>query len=195
MWYSYYGFVWGFRDEMPESTDFFSKFVGNILGCGFGAGVDMDHRVKVLSAETLMAALPELLEAAETVPLLISGDSMAPFLRHGRDTVYLSKPRRPLKRGDMILYRRSGGAYVLHRICRVSDGVYTLIGDNQWDTEPGIRPDQVLALVTAVRRKGKLLRPGSFCWDFFGKVWIRVIPLRPFLCRTYGWLRGRKNGT
>lgn len=153
----------------------------------------MARHVKVLPPEVLMEQLPELLEAAESVPLLISGNSMAPFLRHGRDTVYLSKVRRPLKRGDMILYRRSGGAYVLHRICRVEEGGYSLIGDNQWDIEPGIRPEQVLALVTAVRRKGRLLRPGSFWWEFFGQVWIRLVPLRPFLCRAYGLLRGRSS--
>lgn len=52
------------------------------------------------------------------------------------------------------------------------------------------RPDQVLALVTAVRRKGKLLQPGSFWWDFFEKVWIRVIPLRPGIAAAYSALTG-----
>ena len=52
------------------------------------------------------------------------------------------------------------------------------------------RPDQVLALVTAVRRKGKLLQPGSFWWNFFEKVWIRVIPLRPGIAAAYSALTG-----
>ena len=52
------------------------------------------------------------------------------------------------------------------------------------------RPDQVLALVTAVRRKGKLLQPGSFWWDFFEKVWIRVIPLRPGIAAACSALTG-----
>lgn len=47
------------------------------------------------------------------------------------------------------------------------------------------RPNQVLALVTAVRRKEKLLQPGSFWWNFFEKVWIRVIPLRPGIVAAY----------
>lgn len=46
------------------------------------------------------------------------------------------------------------------------------------------------ALVTAVRRKGKLLQPGSFWWDFFEKVWIRVIPLRPGIVAAYSALTG-----
>ena len=52
------------------------------------------------------------------------------------------------------------------------------------------RPDQVLALVTAVRRKEKLLQPGSFWWNFFEKVWIRVIPLRPGVVAAYSALTG-----
>ena len=52
------------------------------------------------------------------------------------------------------------------------------------------RPDQVLALVTAVRRKEKLLQPDSFWWDFFEKVWIRVIPLRPGIAAAYSALTG-----
>lgn len=52
------------------------------------------------------------------------------------------------------------------------------------------RPDQVLALVTAVRRKEKLLQPGSFWWDFFEKVRIRVIPLRPGIAAAYSALTG-----
>lgn len=46
------------------------------------------------------------------------------------------------------------------------------------------------ALVTAVRRKGKLLQPGSFWWNFFEKVWIRVIPLRPGIVAAYSALTG-----
>ena len=58
-----------------------------------------------------------------------------------------------------------------------------------------VRPDATdgeleQALVTAVRRKEKLLQPGSFWWDFFEKVWIRVIPLRPGIVAAYSALTG-----
>lgn len=149
----------------------------------------MEHKVKVVAPEELMEPLLGLLEETESVPLVISGYSMTPFLVHGRDTVYLSKVNRPLKRGDMILYRRRSGAYILHRIYRVEEDTYTLVGDAQTLLEPGIRPDQVLALVTAVRRKGKLLQRGSFWWDFFEKVWIRMVPLRSKAVAAYSRLK------
>ena len=38
--------------------------------------------------------------------------------------------------------------------------------------------------------KEKLLQPGSFWWNFFEKVWIRVIPLRPGIVAAYSALTG-----
>lgn len=147
----------------------------------------MESKVKVLSPEHLIPPLLELMEETDCVPLVISGGSMTPFLVHGRDTVYLSKVQRPLRKGDMILYRRDSGYYILHRIYQIESDSFTLVGDAQTELEPGIRKDQILALVCAVRRKGKLLKPGNFWWNFFQHVWIRMVPLRP-------WVRGCYSG-
>lgn len=149
----------------------------------------MKPELKIADPEVLMEPLLAVMEETGTVPLVISGYSMTPFLLHGRDTVYLSKVDRPLKKGDMILFRRDSGAYILHRILKkAEDGTYTLVGDAQTWLEPGIRQDQVLALVTAVRRKGRLLKAGSFWWIFFEKIWIHLIPLRPRILKLYGKL-------
>ena len=145
----------------------------------------MESKVRILSEHELIPPLLELLEETDNVPLIISGGSMTPFLVHYRDTVYLSKIRRPLKRGDMVLYQRDSGKYVLHRIYRTESGTYTMVGDAQTKLERGIRPDQALALVTAVRRKGKYLESGSFWWVFFEKIWIRIVPLRHRILKCY----------
>jgi hypothetical protein len=149
----------------------------------------MEHKLRIIEPETLMSQLPEMLLEAECVPLVISGNSMAPFLRHGRDTVYLSRVKEPPKKGDMVLYRRDCGAYILHRIYRVREGRYDMIGDAQLGVEPGIRPDQLLATVRAVRRKGKLLRRGHLLWDFFAHAWLFLVPVRPWVHRLYAFLK------
>ena len=146
----------------------------------------MESHVRQISPEELIPELLPLMDQAESVPLAISGNSMTPFLVHDRDTVFLSKVTRPLKKGDMILYRRKNGRYILHRICRVHPDCYDLVGDAQTEIESGIRPEQVLAVVNTVRRKGKILKQGSFWWDFFEGFWLRVIPLRPAIRRVYG---------
>ena len=120
-----------------------------------------------------------LLEAGEQVPLPVQGGSMAPFLVNRRDQVWLEKPEPPIRVGDMLLYQRESGQYILHRVSRIRpDGEMTMIGDAHSVREPGIRPGQVLGRVVRVCRKGKLLEPGSFVWEFFAKVWIRMIPVR-----------------
>lgn len=154
----------------------------------------MESKIRKLEPEVLIEHLLELLETADAVPLLISGNSMVPFMVHGRDTVFLSKVSRKLKKGDMILYRRDNGIYVLHRICKVQNvkqqPVYSLIGDAQTIVEPHISNEQILAIVTAVERKGKLLKERSFIWFFFEKIWLRIIPLRPILIKAYTLIKG-----
>lgn len=151
----------------------------------------MEDNVKVLPPEAAVERLLAIMATGAAAPLVISGYSMSPFLVHGRDTVYLTPPPETLKKGDMILYRRDSGMYVLHRICAVEGNTFTLIGDGQQEKEQGIRKDQILALVTAVRRKGKLLKKGSFWWDFFETVWLNMIPLRPAALKLYGLLKKR----
>ena len=148
----------------------------------------MEPKVRVIAPQELMPQLLQLLQEAQFVPLVISGNSMSPFLRHGRDTVYLSKLATPPKRGDMILYQRDNGRFILHRVYRVGT-TYTMVGDAQTLLETGIRPDQMLARVDTVRRKGKLLRKGNFCWDFFEKVWIRMLAIRPIARSAYSHLK------
>ena len=148
----------------------------------------MEHKVTVIDPQELIPQLLELLDETDTVPLLISGNSMSPFLIHGRDTVYLSKITEPPQRGDMILYRRDNGRFVLHRVYEAGE-TFTMVGDAQTLLEKGIRPDQLLARVTAVSRKGKTLQKGSFWWDFFEKTWIRMLDLRPAARSAYSHLK------
>lgn len=132
-----------------------------------------------------VSVLKELVEEGHQVSLLISGSSMSPFLCHHRDTIYFKQPDRDLKVGDMVFYQRRNGKYVMHRICRIRPEGYYMIGDAQREIEGPLQREQIFALITAVERKGKLIRPGDFWWEFFARVWLRVIPLRGLISRIY----------
>ena len=153
----------------------------------------MEKRRKVLPPDILLEEYRRILaEEADVaaLPLVITGNSMTPFLIPGRDTVYLSRLERPVRRGDILLYQRKSGQYVLHRVWKVEkDGTFTMVGDAQTELEHGIREDQIIAIVTFALRKGKPMFPGSFVWEFFAKVWIRMVPLRPLFWRVYSLLR------
>ena len=73
----------------------------------------METRKRKVDTALLLEEYRTLLETVDQLPLLISGNSMSPFLVHGRDTVFLTRVKRPLRRGDIVLYRRQNGASIV----------------------------------------------------------------------------------
>jgi len=121
----------------------------------------------------------------QTVYLNISGSSMSPFLIHQRDAVRLQKPDHPPIPGDIVLYQRENGQFILHRICRMKNGFYYLAGDNQTILEGPVPPEQILAVVTAVCRKGQWFEAEDPRWQFFAIFWRRILCLRPLFIWMY----------
>ena len=154
----------------------------------------MKTETRILPPEVLLEEYRKLLqeEDVKELPLTITGNSMSPFLIHGRDTVYLSRLTRPARRGDVLLYRRDNGAYVLHRVYAVKAEGYTMVGDAQTELESGIRPDQVVAVMARATRKDKELRPGDFWWDFFETTWLRFLPMRRPIHKLYTIIKPQK---
>lgn len=145
--------------------------------------------MKQVDTYEYVSVLKELVEEGREVSMIISGSSMSPFLCHERDRVFFKAPDRPLRVGDMVFFQRRSGQYVLHRICRIKDGSFYIVGDAQTAIEGPVAREQIFALVTKVQRKGRILAPGDFWWEFFARVWLRLIPLRPVLSRIYGLIR------
>lgn len=141
--------------------------------------------MREVDTQEYVSVLKELVEEGHQVSLLISGSSMAPFLIHQRDTIYFKQPDRELKVGDMVFYQRRNGKYVMHRICRIRPEGFYMIGDAQKEIEGPLQRELIFGLVTSVVRKGKLIRPGDFWWEFFARVWLRIIPLRRLVSRLY----------
>lgn len=126
-----------------------------------------------------------LREGADHVPIPVTGTSMCPFLYPG-DTAYLSLPDSPLKKGDLVLFTRPAGQYVLHRIVKVNkDGSFLMLGDSQLVKEPVPGTQQIHARVVQVRRSGKLIGPGDREWWLFEKAWVWLSPIR----RQIFWIR------
>lgn len=119
-----------------------------------------------------------LREGQQHVAIPVAGTSMVPFLHDG-DTVYLDLPDSPLKKGDIVLYTRVGGRYILHRIQKVlPDGGFVMVGDAQQELE--LIPDraQIHARVTSALCRGKPTRPGKFRWWLYQHVWLWLLPVR-----------------
>lgn len=138
--------------------------------------------LSAVSMECLMPVLRLQLENGGRAPLVVTGVSMLPTLRNCRDMVELVPLTRGLRKGDLILYQRVNGAYVLHRIVKKPhDGQLVCSGDNQWQPEP-VKAEQVIALVDTYIRDGKRIsveKPSCRLWVGF---WVFLFPVRkPFL--------------
>ena len=125
----------------------------------------------VLDTEKYLDAVCRMIGEGQTdVPVPIRGDSMRPFLRNA-DFAYLAALPETVKKGDMILFRRANGQYVLHRVHKIlPEGRYLMLGDSQTMAEPVSR-DQFRALVVHVRAGAQLLTPRDFRWWFFAYPW------------------------
>ena len=134
--------------------------------------------MKTIDTTEYLDTLCEILKENKAVTTVVQGGSMLPFLSPGRDYVILENfPREP-KKGDVVLYKRSNGDYVLHRIRKIKNDEFFLIGDRQTHTERGIRRENLCALVTEVKRNGKIIGEKSFIWFFYRRIWLAVVPLR-----------------
>ena len=139
---------------------------------------------RIVDIDAYMPVLRELLAQGQSVSLTVTGESMSPFRRHGRDQIRLAAVTAPPQRGDMVFFRRRNGQYIMHRVLRrMPDGNYAIIGDGQQQVESPIAPEQIFAVVTQVCRKGIWLGPESFWWRFFAGPWLTLLPLRPLLRR------------
>ena len=140
--------------------------------------------IRTIDAVKDADALVDILSTGAVFPLLVTGSSMIPFLREGRDTVFLRKPDR-LHRGQIVFFRRKSGEFTLHRIRKIyKDGRLLINGDAQSWCEI-IDPDQVLAEVVSVKRDGKERRRTPL----LRILWYPTRPFRPLIWRAYGAFR------
>lgn len=136
-----------------------------------------------------LTMLKELTEQGKEVNLIISGNSMSPFLANERDTIWFQKPTKPLKKGDMVFYQRPTGQYVMHRISKVTPLGYYIVGDAQQDIEGPVPETAIFAIITKVKRKNKIITKGNFWWEFFEHIWINLIPYRRCIMKCYSKLK------
>ena len=147
-----------------------------------------------LSLAGFIPTIRLVLDSGGEFTLWPRGISMRPFITQGRDSVVLVRPPKRLRRGDIALYQRDNGSYVLHRVISCKGGSYTMCGDNQLTPEPGIRQESIIAVVSRINRRGKAVSLSSlscraylFVWSFFPvrRMWFLARRCRQKLCRHF----------
>ena len=109
-----------------------------------------------VNMETLLPFIEEAFSRGLDFQIPITGTSMNPLLYQNRDYVKIEKPVLPLKKGDIPLYRRRDGAFVLHRVVDIKEnGEYVMCGDNQFILEYGITDANIIGIAKKLIIDGK----------------------------------------
>lgn len=140
--------------------------------------------------------IEEALELYDTIEIEPKGYSMYPFFVPGRDAAVIKKiGQHKCRRGDVLLFRRTDGRLVLHRLCKVrADGFY-LVGDNQECIEGPILHEQVLGILIARVRGDKRMGVHNIAYQCYARLWLLLRPIRPFLKKSVAKIKrlfGRK---
>ena len=153
----------------------------------------MELSKRRLPMEQLAQLITLQLESGGRANLTVTGSSMLPMLRNGVDAVELIQPTGQGQKGDILLYRRKNGQYVLHRVIALTDSGYICCGDNQAEREPVDR-EQVLAVVDGFTRGGKRYDLSNGFYRLYTALWVGLFPLRRYYIavrRPLGRLRTR----
>ena len=113
-----------------------------------------------LRIKEIVPLVQEQVECGGRFYLIPKGKSMLPTIKEGIDTVVLEKAT-SLKKGDILLYKRKNGQYVLHRLLKIKDGNLTMCGDAQLNLESDITERDVVAKVTEIIKQDKSILASS----------------------------------
>lgn len=94
----------------------------------------------------------------------IQGDSMNPLIYQDNVKIMITRPKFPLKKYDVPVYKRDGHL-TMHRIVAVTKKGYIICGDNRINLEKDITDDKIIGVLTGIWRgaeyidcKGKYYR-------------------------------------
>lgn len=153
----------------------------------------MELQTRIIPMEELSELIALQLESGGVARLTVTGCSMLPLLRHGKDAVELTAITGNEKKGDILLYRRKNGQFVLHRAIAETQTGFLCCGDNQAQKETVDR-DQLLAVVCGYLRGGKHYTLRHFPYRVYTAAWVGLFPLRRYyiaIRRRLGKLRSR----
>lgn len=146
-------------------------------------------------SDSIQSTFEEQLEKYGQIVYTNQGVSMLPLLRENRDLIVIDrKGEGRCKKHDAVLYKRSNGQYVLHRILEVRQEDYVIAGDNCWQKESGITDKDILGVLAAVVRDGKEISVNNKGYQIYVHLWCEFFPIRAFLLKIRSRLGAWKRG-
>lgn len=125
-------------------------------------------------------SIKEVLDANGIYTGLTKGISMEPLIHHQKDNIIIVKPKCRLKKYDVPVYLNNG-KYIMHRVIEVKEDHYVIVGDNLTKREY-VTDDMVVGVLVGFYKNGKRYVDfeKSRAYKIYSKVWVALLPIRPF---------------
>lgn len=123
------------------------------------------------------SSLAQQVLSGKPVVSLTVGDSMEPLLHDRSTRVVIRRADRPLRPGELPLYRRPNGQFIMHRIIRADADHYYTRGDNRAGLET-VPKAWVLGVVTEIYRGDRHFAVTHPAYRAYVAVWGLLYPLR-----------------
>lgn len=121
------------------------------------------------------------------------GTSMWPLLVEGKCRVKITAAEgKMLKKGDIVLYRRTDGTLVLHRIMKIEEDGFRVCGDHQWKLDEKVQEEQILAVAQGFFINGNYIDEKTWWYRLYKRFWNGNLTIRRW-CLAFLRLSGLEN--
>lgn len=133
----------------------------------------------IIDDQLMLALVEESIARNQNVTIKVIGQSMAPIIRGGKDSVELIPIKEPLKKGDIIFFRYQE-RFILHRIISIEEEIIRARGDSIIDKFETIKREDVVAKVNyIIKSNGKKIPPNSIHYKILTTLRLLIIKKRP----------------
>ncbi len=129
-------------------------------------------------------SIKEILDTYGKYTGLTMGTSMEPLIHEQQDNIIVVKNKGRLKKYDVAVYVTPQGKYIMHRVVKVCDDHYVIVGDNLLKKEY-VTDDMICGVLVGFYKKGKK-------YMIYSKIWVALLPIRPAILlfpRGVNWIK------
>lgn len=129
-------------------------------------------KIAYIPNDEFFTAVRQMLDSGKEVDFTVTGNSMWPLLKHGRDRVVLTSCKaQDIRKGDVILFEALPSKYLLHRVTKLNANTFETTGDFNTFRDGSFSRECVIGKAVKTVRNGKSYSTKSFFMRFYSAFW------------------------